>query len=96
MPSLPHLHPDSAVDALLADICRQLGLDPNRPPIHVDEPQAAEVLGTTPGTLCTWRCTGRHRIPFIKVGRNVRYPLRGLAEYLIRRTFVQVGEGVDQ
>lgn len=91
MPTLPISKPNAAVESMLLDIYRQLGFDPNRPPIHIEESLAAEVLDTTKGTLCTWRCTGRHRIPYIKIGRNVRYPLRGLAEYMVQRTYVQVG-----
>lgn len=91
MPTLPISKPNAAVESMLLDIYRQLGFDPNRPPIHIEESLAAEVLDTTPGTLCTWRSTGRHRIPFVKIGRNVRYPLRGLAEYMVQRTYVQVG-----
>lgn len=81
--------PQPSSDATISDLCRCLGLDPQRPPLHVNERQAAQVLGTTPGTLSVWRCTGRTAIPFVKVGRNVRYPLRGLAEYLAKQTFSQ-------
>jgi excisionase family DNA binding protein len=38
-----------------------------------DEQQAAEYLNVSPGTLSVWRSTGRHGLPFVKVGRNVRY-----------------------
>jgi len=71
---------------LIADICRQLGYDPTHPPVNVSDKEASQILGATQGTLCTWRSTGRYRIPFVKVGRKVRYPLRGLAEFMTRRT----------
>lgn len=49
------------------------------PPLHPDplltEQQAAEVLGVKPGTLQVWRCTRRYGLPFVKVGRLVRYPI---------------------
>ena len=35
--------------------------------------QAAAYLGISPGTLEIWRCTKRYHLPFIKVGRLVRY-----------------------
>ena len=35
--------------------------------------QAAEVLGIAEGTLTTWRCTRRTELPYLKVGRCVRY-----------------------
>ena len=34
---------------------------------------AAAYLGVTPRTLEVWRCTKRHQIPYIKVGRLVKY-----------------------
>ncbi len=35
--------------------------------------QAAEILGIAEGTLTTWRCTRRTELPYLKVGRCVRY-----------------------
>ena len=94
-PTRPVLPPaDPVIDELVAAICLQLGYDPARPPINIDDHQAAEVLDTTPGTLCTWRSTGRYRIPFVKIGRNVRYPVRGLAAYMAARTYTQTPAAV--
>lgn len=78
---------DPIIEQLVADICRQLGYDPARPPVHLGDSEAAQALGSTRGTLCTWRSTGRYNIPFVKIGRTVRYPIRGLAEFMARRTF---------
>lgn len=44
--------------------------------------QAAAYLGISPGTLEFWRCTKRYHIPFIKVGRLVRYPKSELDSFL--------------
>lgn len=52
----------------------------------VDEKAAAEILGTTPGTLSVWRSTGRYALPFVKVGRKVRYRLSDLETWLDQRT----------
>ena len=49
-------------------------------------PEAAEVLGTTKGTLTTWRCTRAVEIPYVKVGRNVRYRLSDLTAFLEAQT----------
>jgi len=49
-------------------------------------PQAAEFLGTTPGTLTTWRCTKQVRIPYVKIGRNIRYRLQDLQSFLTAQT----------
>ena len=35
--------------------------------------EAAKILDVTPGTLQVRRSTGRYKLPFVKVGRNVRY-----------------------
>jgi excisionase family DNA binding protein len=35
--------------------------------------QMAEVLGLSKDTLTTWRCTKRYDVPYLKLGRHVRY-----------------------
>ena len=52
----------------------------------LDEKQAASLLHVTPGTLSVWRSTGRYSLRFVKVGRNVRYRLSDLNEWLESRT----------
>jgi excisionase family DNA binding protein len=47
--------------------------------------EAAAYLGLTPHALEVWRCTGRHQIPFIKVGRLVRYRQNDLDRWLESR-----------
>ena len=44
----------------------------------VSSDDAAAYIGVQPGTLEVWRCTKRHIIPFVKVGRLVKYRLRDL------------------
>ena len=51
----------------------------------LDEKQAAELLQVKPGTLAVWRSTGRYAIPFVKVGRSVRYRLSDLNSWLESR-----------
>ena len=48
--------------------------------------QAADYLGVSVGTLEVWRCTKRYAIPFIKVGRLVRYRKSALDDFLMQRT----------
>ncbi len=48
--------------------------------------QAANYIGVSPGTLEVWRCTKRYHLPFIKVGRLVRYRKSDLDTFLDRRT----------
>lgn len=52
----------------------------------LDDKQAAAKLTVTPGTLSVWRSTGRYALPFIKVGRKVRYRLTDLDKWLEQRT----------
>jgi excisionase family DNA binding protein len=48
--------------------------------------EAAAELGVTPRTLEVWRCTKRHQIPYIKVGRLVKYRQEALDAFLESRT----------
>ena len=52
----------------------------------LDEKQAAAKLDVTPGTLSVWRSTGRYSLPFVKVGRKVRYRRIDLDVWLVKRT----------
>lgn len=52
----------------------------------VDEKEAARILDDSPGTLSVWRSTGRYNLPFIKIGRNVRYRRTDLLAWLDKRT----------
>ena len=54
----------------------------------LDEKQAAAVLDLSPGTLSVWRSTGRYQLPFLKVGRNVRYRRADLDAWLQQRCHV--------
>lgn len=48
--------------------------------------QVAEILGVEPGTLVYWRCTGRYRLPYVKVGRLVMYRPEDINEFIESRT----------
>lgn len=54
--------------------------------VLLDEKQAADYLTVTPGTLSVWRSTGRYCLPFVKVGRRVRYRLSDLDAWLEARS----------
>ena len=58
----------------------------------LEEKQAAEILDVKPGTMSVWRCTKRYKIPFIKVGRLVRYRRSDLEAWLESRTLNNGGE----
>lgn len=44
--------------------------------------QAAAFLSISPSTLSIWRCTGRYAIPYLKIGRSIRYSKADLALWL--------------
>lgn len=48
--------------------------------------EAAAYIGVTENTLSVWRCVGRYNIPFIKVGRLVKYRKSALDDFLVSRT----------
>ena len=52
----------------------------------LDEHEAANLLQISPGTLQVWRSTGRYALPFVKVGRRVRYRPEDLQKWLQDRT----------
>lgn len=52
--------------------------------------QAAHLLGIKEKTLEVWRCTKRYNIPFIKVGRLVRYRKLDLLNWMETRTHSSV------
>lgn len=48
--------------------------------------KAADYLGIKPHTLAVWACTKRHPLPYIKVGRLVKYRKADLDAFLLGRT----------
>lgn len=52
----------------------------------LNENEAAAFLDTTIGTLQVWRSTGRYGIPFVKIGRSVRYKRADLEAWIESRT----------
>jgi excisionase family DNA binding protein len=55
-------------------------------PDLLSTPEAAEYIGARPHSLETWRTSGRYRIPFVKVGRLVKYRRTDLDAWLYART----------
>lgn len=48
--------------------------------------QAAQYLGVTPNTLAVWACTHRYPLPFVKIGRLVKYRRADLEAFILRQT----------
>ena len=51
----------------------------------LDDKAAATILDVSPGTLSVWRSTGRYALPFLKIGRKVRYRRADLDAWLAAR-----------
>jgi len=79
-------------DAIKAEILAALGCNQLNPPVQVDDKQAADALGVKRNTLAVWRSTGRYNLPFLKVGRLVKYRVSDLAEFMASRTANHTGE----
>jgi excisionase family DNA binding protein len=47
--------------------------------------EVAELLGVTPHTLAVWRCEKRYNLPYVKVGRLVRYRRNDLLAFIDSR-----------
>lgn len=52
----------------------------------LDTIKAGAYLDTPPKTLITWRCTGRVKLPYVKLGSNVRYRLSDLDAFIAANT----------
>jgi excisionase family DNA binding protein len=51
--------------------------------------EAAEYLGVTKSTLSVWACVKRYNLPYVKVGRLVKYRRAALDAFIASRTIVQ-------
>ena len=70
------------VDAGLAELLRQTGIDLSTLPAVMNTKQLALLLGLTPAALAQDRYRWRG-IPYVKVGRRVRYLRADVCRYLI-------------
>lgn len=52
--------------------------------------EAGAYLGIRPQTLSLWASVGRYDLPYIRVGRCVRYRRSDLDAFLARRTITHV------
>jgi len=48
--------------------------------------EVATYIGVSENTLSVWRCVGRYEIPFVKIGRLVRYKRTDLEVWISSRT----------
>ena len=57
--------------------------------------EASQVLGVKEQTLAVWRTTGRHNLPFIRVGRSIKYRRSDLDAWLESRTMTHTGQAAE-
>jgi hypothetical protein len=58
----------------------------------LNESQTAEALNIKASTLSVWRCTGRVSIPYVKIGRSVRYRAGDIRAFLESRKRHHTGQ----
>ena len=51
-------------------------------PVLLTQKQVADYLGTTVGSLNTWRAQGKNPIPFIRWGNRIRYRMCDLDQWI--------------
>ena len=44
--------------------------------------QAASMLLVDVETLNVWRCTKRYKLPYVRIGRSIRYRLKDIEEFI--------------
>ena len=47
--------------------------------------ETSVILGVCTGTLAVWRCTGRYKLKYKKIGKNVMYALDDIHEFIENR-----------
>ena len=50
--------------------------------VLLNEAEAAAQLSIKPATLAAWRVKGRPHLPFVRVGRCVRYRLKDIEAFI--------------
>ena len=54
--------------------------------------EAAQYLCVKPQTLAVWRSSGRYDLPFVRVGRSIRYRESDLKLWMAKRTSTSVAQ----
>lgn len=48
----------------------------------IDSKTFAQLIGVQEATIANWVCTGRYRIPFVKIGRLRKHRMKDVREIL--------------
>lgn len=72
----------TSLDRIFSDHIDQIRIVTEAPDSAVvDTKQASLFLGVAPETLEVWRCTRRQALPYLKLGRSVRYLMGDLRKF---------------
>lgn len=66
----------------LSDILNKVDNPEHYDKVLLTTAEVADITGNTISTLTTWRCTRKVNIPYIKIGKTVRYRLSDVLNYL--------------
>lgn len=63
-------------------------IDRNEPvlPAMLTPEQTADLLAIEPQTLAVWRCNRRYDLPFVRIGRRIRYRRADVLAWIERNT----------
>lgn len=78
---------DTLKSEIKAEIAQALGFEIHTLPPQITTAQAAMVLNVKPNTLCVWRSTGRHNLPFIKTGKSPFYRVADVVAFMAKHRF---------
>ena len=53
--------------------------------------EVASILGVSVNTLNVWRCAKRYNLPYIKLGRSVRYRYEDVQHFIKSREVAIIG-----
>ena len=66
----------------LFELLNKLGSSQHYDKVLLSTEQLADLTGNKKSTLITWRCTKTVQIPYIKIGKTVRYRLSDVLSWL--------------
>jgi len=78
-----------------SDFLISLGYTAENPPSMIDSKELEIGLGVADGTSAVWRSTGRHDLPYFKIGRRIRYRLNDVAKFILSRRRTSTAQEVE-
>lgn len=69
------------IESILDDIASDLGYKRKRLPPYLSTRETSTVLYVSQSALANWRKSGKHNLPFQKVGRFIYYRTNSIASF---------------